>query len=101
MTHPEPLQSELIPWEDFRPQFAPHVLGRYEQRQYEDGMPLTQHWTALCERCGAAHQGACDSGQVRKHIQRFALVHLHADPMTAPRVVAQGSARVGKPPGSE
>lgn len=96
------LPADEIPWEDYRPAFALHILGRYEQRQFdEDGLPETQHWTAYCEKCNTAHQGACDSGQVKKHIQRFAVVHMHADPLAAPRVVAPGSLRVGKPEGSE
>ena len=94
------LPADEHPWEEFRPAFALHVLGRYEVRRFdEDGMPETQLWTAFCERCQHLHHGACDSGQVRKHIQRFALVHLHADPLAAPRVVAPGSLRVGKPDG--
>jgi hypothetical protein len=79
------------------PQFAPHVKGWYDERQYDpdDGMPDTQRWGAHCDVCQHDHQGSCDSGQVRKHIQRFALVHLHGDPLSAPRVVGEGSKRVG------
>jgi hypothetical protein len=85
---------------DWSPQFAPHVRGWYEERQYDpDGFPETQAWGAHCDRCGADHKGQCDSGQVRKHIQRFALVHLHGDPLEAMRVVGQGSRRVGSPDG--
>lgn len=70
----------IIQWS---PQFAPHVKGWYEQRQYdqETGLPETQRWGAECAICGTKWQGSCDSGQVRKHIQRFAIVHLHRDPM--------------------
>jgi hypothetical protein len=34
------------------------------------------------------------SGQVRQHITKFALVHLHRDPLSAPTVVGKGSRRV-------
>lgn len=85
-------------WTDYRPAFAQHVLGRYEERQFdEDGLPVTQRWTAYCETCQTPHQGWCDSGQVRKHIQRFAVVHLHGDPLQAQRIIAAGSRRTGTP----
>jgi hypothetical protein len=81
---------------DWSPQFAPHVKGWYDERQYDDdGLPETQAWGARCDQCRHEHRGACDSGQVRKHIQRFALAHLHADPLAAPRVEGVGSRRVG------
>jgi hypothetical protein len=83
---------------DWSPQFAPHVRGWYEVRQYDDdGMPETQMWGATCDVCKHDHRGACDSGQVRKHIQRFAIVHLHGDPLSAPVVVGAGSRRIGNP----
>jgi len=83
------------PLVEFRPQFAPHVSGRFAERTFDHrGLPNSQLWTAYCERCGDAKQGSCDSGQVRQHIQRFAMVHLHKDPLDAPRVVAPGSRRI-------
>ena len=72
-------QPERTHWS---PQFAPHIKGWYDARTYTpEGMPETQAWGAHCDVCQTDHRGACDSGQVRKHIQRFALVHLHGDPM--------------------
>lgn len=71
-------------WEEWSPSFAPHVKGRYEERQFTDGLPEEQKWQVTCEKCGARHQGTCSSGAVRTHIKRFATLHLHADPL-APR----------------
>lgn len=85
--------------EAWSPQWAPHVKGWYEVRQYDadTGFGETQAWGAHCDTCGDNWQGSCDSGQVRKHIQKFALVHLHKDPLGAPRVVGTGSKRVEDP----
>jgi len=89
---------ETPTWDTYNPQFAPHVNGKYEQRTFHpNGLPRSQQWTAHCTKCNESHQGYCDSGQVRKHIQRFAMLHLHEDVLAAPRVVSPGSLRVGIP----
>lgn len=85
-------------WDQYRPDFAQHVLGRYAPRTFDaHGLPNSQEWTALCEKCNETKRGWCDSGQVRKHIQRVAMAHLHADELAAPRVQAPGSLRTGEP----
>lgn len=90
-------QQPLPPKVEWVPSFAPaHISGGYDERQYdaEDGMPETQAWWAKCAVCNHEHKGQCDSGRVRQHIQRFTLVHLHSDPMAAPKVEGFGSRRV-------
>lgn len=69
-------------WVEFRPEWAPHVNGRYARRTFdpETGQADDQAWTAHCTKCGQSWQGKCSSGQVKQHIQRFARVHLHRDP---------------------
>ena len=81
-------------WEQWRPPFASHVVGSYTKRELdpETGQHESQKWKARCERCGQSYEGWCDSGQVRRHIARFATQHLHADPLAAPRVRRPGSA---------
>ena len=63
-------------WVDYSPPWAPHVRGRYEAREYgPDGRPEPQRVEMACERCGAAWQTTCETGMVRGHVDRFALVH--------------------------
>jgi hypothetical protein len=91
------MSDRPVPRVDWVPSFAPaHIHGWYDERQYdaEDGLPETQAWGATCDVCRHEHKGQCDSGRVRQHIQRFALVHLHSDPMAAPTVEGVGSKRV-------
>lgn len=88
----QPQRPRRVEWV---PQFAAHVVGWYDERRFdEDGLPETQAWGAKCSVCNHEHKGQCDSGRVREHIQRFALVHLHNDPMAAATVVGMGSRRV-------
>lgn len=67
-------------WAEYRPVQAPHVRGEYEAREID---PLTghhepQHVRATCERCGESWQMVCETGMVRGHVDRFAIVsHLH------------------------
>jgi hypothetical protein len=67
------------------PPFAPHVQGAYEDRPTEDelgpGEAPEQPWRAVCDKCGAETRGVCVSGAVRTHINRFAALHLHRDPL--------------------
>ena len=86
MTEPTELQ-------EWRPDWARHVVGRYEPRRYEDGQPLPQKVVMHCETCGADWQAECPSGNVRRHIQNFAHAHAHRDPLAAPTVVRPGSRR--------
>lgn len=63
-----------------RPEIAPHVVGRWERRRLdEDGRPLPQRVELGCDRCGAVHLVVCETGQVRRHLLNWAVVHLHRD----------------------
>lgn len=66
---------------EWRPEFAPHVRGRYEEAVVEDGERQPQRFECDCEKCGAHYQNVCTSGAVRTRIVRFAAVHLHRDPL--------------------
>ncbi len=75
--------------EQWKPQQAPHVEGRYEVRTADPatGMPEPQAFEARClfvsesgEVCGQRWRGSCSSGRVRQNILSFAMRHLHRDP---------------------
>lgn len=69
-------------WEEWAPEYAPHVKGRYERRTWDGaGLPLAQKIECTCTACGGRYETACTTGQVRAHIARFAAAHLHADPL--------------------
>ncbi len=63
---------------EYRPVFAPHVRGDYSPR-WEDGERVEQRWSAVCERCGDEYRGVCETGQPKRRIERFAVLHLHAE----------------------
>jgi len=65
--------------EEYRPRWAPHVLGEYERELDEDGKPEPTVVRMLCEACGDRHQHRCDSGAPITWILRFATNHLHRD----------------------
>jgi len=89
--------SDEKQWIPFVPTFAPHVEGQYTRREYDDetGLPEPQLWKVVCKKCGGTWQGECHSGQVRVHINRFAVVHVHRDPLEAVKIVRPGSKRSG------
>jgi hypothetical protein len=68
-------------WTLWTPAFAKHpetglptVAGRYEERDELDDVPR-QRVSGECLVCGVGFQTTCDSGQPRRHIQSFAVVH--------------------------
>lgn len=64
------------------PSAAPHVRGRWEVRRFdEDGLPEPQGVECECAVCGAVWRAQCMSGLVRDLVMKFALVHLHRDPL--------------------
>jgi hypothetical protein len=71
---------------EYRPDFAKHVVGTYGARVWdaEIGRYEEQRIDMTCEECGAAMRRTCDSGRVREHIARFAIQHLHKDPLRNP-----------------
>jgi hypothetical protein len=65
-------------WTEWIPRWAPpHIKGKHEPRVFTMGMPEEQRVECECLHCGAVWKGVCSSGNARRHIQRFALVHLH------------------------
>ena len=65
-------------WTEWKPRWAPvHIKARHEPRTFQDGMPEEQRIECECLYCGAVWKGSCASGNARRHIQKFALVHLH------------------------
>lgn len=70
-------------WRTWRPPWAAHVVGRYERRTWDEatGLPEPQQIEMLCEQCEAKWKTSCATGQVRRHIGAFAMVHLHRDPL--------------------
>ena len=73
-------------WVDFRPPWATHVHGRHTLREIdpETGRPEEQYYEATCEKCGCRWGPLpCNTGQVRQHIAKFAIVHLHREPLDA------------------
>lgn len=74
-------------WRSLRPHFARHVLGEYQRRRWDkEGDPIPQKVRMKCDQCGATAEGECPTGQVRVMVYRFARLHLHRDPLEAPRV---------------
>lgn len=72
--------------EQWSPPFALHVVGEYDRRTFdEDGLPEPQKVVMDCKRCGAHWETMCSTGQVRAHISRFGMVHLHSDPLKVKR----------------
>lgn len=89
-------------WEEWSPSWAPHVKGRYTRRTVDEvtRMPEPQQVRIVCthrddegKMCGETWQTSCSSGNVRRHIQNFAMNHIHKDPLQAPKVVRPGSKR--------
>ena len=74
--------------EKWIPPWAPHVVGEYDMpREFrEDGLPEAQWVEMTCTHAECAsrpkphYRVPCTSGNVRQHVARFALVHMHKDP---------------------
>jgi hypothetical protein len=68
---------------EYRPQWAPHVVGTYDVRAYdpETGAPEEQRVDMYCESCCEAHRVVCRTGHVREHVASFARLHQHRDPL--------------------
>lgn len=69
-------------WETWSPEWAPFVQGQFTKRTFdEDGLPDEQRIVVSCSSCGATWQRTCTSGLVKNHINTFARLHIHRDPM--------------------
>lgn len=75
-----------MPVTEFRPAFAEHVRAEHEPRAHdpETGEALPMKFAFACERCGERYEGVCDSGRVRDRASKWALLHLHRDPLAPP-----------------
>lgn len=93
--------SERERWEEWSPEYAPHVRGRYTERVWDPVLRAheEQRVEARCEVCGQEWKGWCTSGHVRDKVATFARLHLHRDPLEAPRVERPGSLRRKKEDG--
>ncbi len=68
--------------EEFRPPWAPWVVGRYEREvDPETGLPEPTVVRLKCERCGDEHRARCGSGAPTQWVLRFAVAHAHRDPL--------------------
>lgn len=78
-------------WIEWRPDFAPHVLGRYTRREYDETTRTfeAQKVKIDCESCGDHFETMCESGNVRAHVSRFAQQHTHVDPLASSRTEAR------------
>ena len=76
-----------VDWTEYRAPFAPHAVGAYEARRWDDeNDPVPQRIALWCEACGGRQDVTCATGQVRNAICRWGRAHLHRDPLAAPRV---------------
>lgn len=84
---PDDDRGNGVSTEEYRPEWAKHVVGRYPLRTVdpETGIPNPQVIHMECETCGVTWQTTCDSGAVRRHIGNFATNHVHTDPMESNR----------------
>jgi hypothetical protein len=74
------MSEEQVTWETFRPRWAPNVRGEHTVRG------PSQVWKVTCETCGETFGPLrCDSGMVRNHIAKFAVAHVHKDPLAPPK----------------
>jgi hypothetical protein len=73
-------------WEEWRPPYASHVVGRWTKLEAEpDGAHLPQTYTMTCELCNQSWGPTkCTSGLIKNHIATFAIQHLHRSPLEAP-----------------
>ena len=65
-------------WVDWVPQWAPtHIKAKHEPRSFHLGLPEEQRIVCECLHCGTVWKTTCLSGNARRHIQTFAIQHLH------------------------
>jgi hypothetical protein len=87
-------------WITWSPPWAKHVKGKYTRRvRGDEGFCEPQKITMECTHvddgraCGARWQTVCNSGNVRRHINNFAIAHAHKDFTKPPRIVRPNSKR--------
>ena len=77
---------------EYRPPFAKHVVGTIEKPETDPKtkFPEDQKIVMLCEKCKDKIQRTCSTGHTHGHVQRFAILHLHRDPLDPIPGVAPG-----------
>lgn len=80
-THSDFAAGGEVSREAYSPQWAPHVKGVYERAMDDDGLPEPTWVLLACDKCRGTHRVHCTSGAPRQHVQAFARLHLHRDPM--------------------
>jgi hypothetical protein len=72
-------------WAEWTPPYATHVKGRFAFDDFdEEGRPREAIVRAECDKCGEKFERRCTSGLFRQHIARFAIQHLHRNPLEEP-----------------
>jgi hypothetical protein len=74
----------------YSPIWAPHVTSDFPERTFEGGTLVPMKIVMKCTLCGDVQQRMCPSGAVHQWVQKFALVHVHRDPMRFGPQGAQG-----------
>lgn len=68
--------------ERYSPAFASWVEGRFPERQQDEVEGwMEQRIELRCGRCGETSVAFCQSGKPRAKIAKWALGHLHRDPL--------------------
>lgn len=62
---------------EYHPAFAPHVGARIPPRRHDE----PQVFRVRCDRCGDEVRVECRTGHPRRWVTKFAILHLHRDPM--------------------
>lgn len=68
---------------EYSPKWAPHVVATIDEPEVDmaTGLREEQKIDARCGTCGAIFHRTCSSGLVREHVNRFATLHVHRDPL--------------------
>ncbi len=67
----------------YSPPWAPHVTSTFPEREIEDGKIVPMRIDMECTLCKATWRHTCETGAVHQWVQKFALQHVHRDPMRA------------------
>lgn len=69
---------EILVWESWTPKWASsNVTAKHTPRTHDMGEPQPQIIVCHCSVCDATWKGECLSGMAKRHIQKFATVHLN------------------------
>lgn len=69
---------------NYSPPWAPHVTSTFPEREIDDdGVLVPMRIDMTCTLCNEAWRHTCETGAVHQWVQKFALQHVHRDPMRA------------------